>query len=174
MTSPARGLGSMNINAAAAEKEIRERFRLEVRETETVFSEDSNPQEEIKERLALPPEQYSGPLFSHQVVEAFKRAEEYSLFLGQDEMTQAHLLLAIIDLPEAGANKVFDELSVNLTFLRRQLMQILAADCTNSQSAPNFKETIQDGMGFLVGRYQSCVDALQNLSVRSRTPQTRL
>lgn len=169
-----RSLASMNTNAEAAEKEIRERFRLDVRETETVFSEDSNPVEDVKERLALPPDQYAGPLFSHQVVEAFKRAEEYSLFLGQDEMTQAHLLLAIIDLPEAGANKVFEELSINLAFLRRQVMQILAVDCTNTQTAPNFKETIKGGMAFLVGRYQSCADALQNLSIRSRTPQARM
>ena len=169
-----RGLNSMNIKPESAEKEIRERFRLDVRETETVYSEDSNAVDDMKEHLTMPVEQYSGPLFSHQVVEAFKRAEEYSLFLGQEEMTQAHLLLAIIDLPEAGANKVFEELSVNLTFLRRQLMQILALDCTNTQSAPAFKETVKSGMSFLVGRYQSCVDALQDLSVRSRTPQSRI
>jgi hypothetical protein len=169
-----RGLNSMNIKPETAEKEIRERFRLDVRETETVYSEDNAAADDLQDHLAMPVEQYSGPLFSHQVVEAFKRAEEYSLFLGQEEMTQAHLLLAIIDLPEAGANKVFEELSVNLTFLRRQIMQILALDCTNTQSAPAFVETVKSGMSFLVGRYQSCVDALQDLSVRSRTPQTRI
>src|SRR5271170_5758218 len=89
-------------------------------------------------------------------------------------MTTAHLLLAIIDLPDAGANKVFEELSVNLTFLRRQIMQILAWETHGNQSASSFKNAVTEGMTFLVGKFQSCLNALEELSDRSQTPLIRI
>ncbi len=171
-------LRSMNIAADAAKREIIERLR-DHKETEPLFTERPDHVDGLQERVMQISTAVDEPLFkatfSQIVMQALQRAEEYSIFLGQYEVEPAHLLLAMIDLPEAGALKVFEELSVNLTFLRRQILQILAEESSVGQGgAPGFRVIVKEGMDELVSKHQSCVNALSQLSARSRTPLTRV
>jgi len=168
-------LRSMNISAEAARKEIFERLR-DKKETEPLYLERPEEADALQERasLTLPQaNEYVKPAFSQIVIQALHRAEEYSIFLGQYEVEPEHLLLAMIDMQDAGALKVFEELSVNLIFLRRQIMQILAQEFSLEYGEVTFREIIKEGMAEFVDKYQSCVDALNDLGVRSRNPLLR-
>ncbi|MDR3612399.1 MAG: Clp protease N-terminal domain-containing protein [Candidatus Obscuribacterales bacterium] len=168
-------LRSMNISAEAARKEIFERLR-DKKETEPLHLERPEEADALQARasLTLPnANDYVKPAFSQIVIQALRRAEEYSIFLGQYEVEPEHLLLAMIDMQDAGALKVFEELSVNLIFLRRQIMQILAEEFSLEYGEVTFREIIKEGMAEFVSKYQTCVDALNDLGVRSRNPLLR-
>jgi hypothetical protein len=170
-----QALRSMNITGEAAKREVLERLR-DNNETEPLFTDRPDHVDGLQERvMQISPaaDAATKPAFSQVVMQALQRAEEYSIFLGQFEVEPEHLLLAIIDLPEAGAIKVFEELSANLTFLRRQILQILASESSANQCVPSFRTIVKQGMSDLVGKYQSCVNGLNELSVRSRTPMFR-
>ncbi len=165
-----QALRSMNITGEAAKREVLERLRE--KETEPLFTDRPDHVDGLQERVMQisPAPESIKPAFSQVVMQAFQRAEEYSIFLGQFEVEPEHLLLAIFDLPEAGAIKVFEELSANLIFLRRQILHILAAESSANESVPGFRTIVKQGMAELVGKYQSCVNGLNELSVRSRNP----
>lgn len=163
-------LHSMNVTQLAAEKEIAERLSREG-ETESsgnvashiladLFAETtgiSRPRQDLQTKA----------LFSETVISAFEKAQEYAVFLGDNEIASQHLILSLLDLPESGALKIFEELGVNLTFLRRQVFRMVARDAHRRSDLPDCKTLLCSGLVVFVDKYQSKLDALNRLCMRS-------
>ncbi len=107
-------------------------------------------------------------------MQALRRAESYSLFFGVDTVEPEHLVLALLDLPDAGAMRVLEDLGANLTFLRRQIMQFMAHDLSLYQELPSLKDTTINGLRELIDRNYFGVTQLQELSGKSRHPLQHL
>lgn len=164
-------LGSMKVDAEAVEKEVEKQLK-EKTASEPVFIERSEtpefPSDKPKLRVfSSEDESHEGVAFSQIVIEALKRANDYCLFFGSEEAEPEHLLLGLLDIKDAGANKVLEELAVNVTFLRRQVMALIARDSFNSPYAPTLREALVTGFNELVTRYQANVTALTNLAARA-------
>lgn len=112
--------------------------------------------------------------FSDLTVQALTRAFDYSLFFGDSDIEPVHLLLGILDLPDATALKVFEDMGANLTFLRREILIIMAVDRSLEPEVPGLRDATIAGMRELIDRLYGDVRAILQLGVRSRLPITSL
>ena len=88
-------------------------------------------------------------------------------FFGSTEVLPEHMLLGILDIKDAGANKILEELAVNEVFLRRQVMALTAQVAFANGGAPTLREALLDGFNDFVTRYQTNVNILTNLAARA-------
>ena len=107
-------------------------------------------------------------------VQALLQAEAYSHYFGQEQIEPAHLLLGILDLPEAGATKVFEELSANLAFLRRQIMQLTARQMCPAVSVPKLGVAVIEGLKELASKHKASLSMVANLAEKSNSPLQEL
>ncbi len=166
-----RSLGSMKIDSEAIRKEVEKQLK-EKSASEPLFSDRPEPVEPQSDKPKLrvfsrEDENSEGVLFSQMVIEALKRAHEYSLFFGSTEVLPEHMLLGILDIKDAGANKILEELAVNEVFLRRQVMALTAQVAFANGGAPTLREALLDGFNDFVTRYQTNVNILTNLAARA-------
>lgn len=106
------------------------------------------------------------PSFSRQAVNALRRAEDYSRYLGYLAIEPEHLMLGIIDQSDSGAARIFEELSVNLTFLKRQVMQLMAREMALSTNNPSLREAATRGLKEIVESNERCANTLADLADR--------
>jgi hypothetical protein len=114
------------------------------------------------------------PHLSDVAVQALLKAEDYSRFLGQDRIECAHLLLGILELREAGAIKIFEQMSANLTFLRRQVIHLLAQDSSSQIKVISLKVAVINGLKELVDKHESSLQLVAKLAERSASILRRL
>ncbi|HMO24422.1 MAG TPA: Clp protease N-terminal domain-containing protein, partial [Candidatus Melainabacteria bacterium] len=117
---------------------------------------------------AVPLQSVDHPIgFSDLVVQALIRSFDYSLFFGQPDIEPVHLLLALIDLPDATSTKLFDDLGANLTFLRREILHMMAAELSVYRELPGMRNSMVSGLKELIDRSYTSVRSLQALAHRS-------
>lgn len=163
-TIASSALASMSVDYKSA-KEIENHLQLNP-DAEPVFTD----RPESVDAVAKLSGQYGAmdkPAFSQAVIEAMRRAENYSVFFAQEEIEPEHLLLAITDLKESGAITILDELSVNLTFLRRQIVHLMAKESFAKSSCGGLRSSLIKGLGDLVEKHQRSVKSLTDLAGRS-------
>jgi hypothetical protein len=161
----------MKVSSANIEAEVDKRLK-ETTGSEPLFSEKTEvlepPSDKPKLRVFSREEQgHEGIAFSQMVIEALKRSNEYSLFFGATEVNPEHLLFGMMDINDAGANRILEELSVNVTFLRRSVMELAAREAFHNPHVPTLREALVSGLDDLVSRYQNNVNALTNLAARA-------
>jgi ATP-dependent Clp protease ATP-binding subunit ClpA len=166
-----QALESMKVDAKSVQKEADKRLK-EKNASEPLFCErpdsTSEPADKPKLRVFTGAEEgTASAAFSQPVVEALRRSHDYSLFFGQTEIHPEHLLLAVLDVEEAGANKILEELAANVTFLRRQIMALIARDALSEPSSLTLREAMVAGFNDIVARYQTHVHALTSLAKRA-------
>lgn len=166
----ARALAFMSVDAKSAAQEIENHLRLNP-DSEPIFNDRPESVDAVA-KLTRQPGSLDQPAFSGALVEAMRRAEEYSVFYGSEEIEPEHLLLGILDLKEAGAITVFEELSVNLEFLRKQVIQYIAQQAFVLGAAGGLRSSLIQGLGEFVERYFRSVSQLNALA--SRSGHTRL
>jgi hypothetical protein len=166
----AQALASMKIGSEHAEREVSKlldkkqaseplpaQYGFGFRVTEPEFITEANPP------------------FSEMALCAVARAQDYACFLGNDKVQPEHLLLGLTETPNAGALKVLEELSVNLTFLRRELMHLIARDYWRAEKEPiSVRTAIVTGLRQLIDRHERGADSLAALSERSGVCFTQL
>lgn len=110
------------------------------------------------------------PLLSDALKQAVSIALDQSRYFGQEEVKPEHLLLGIVEGKGTNAAKLLEELGANLTFLRRQVMSLMAEDCCFHQTAPSLRFALLNGLTDLISQSSEAVDALSNLSARTGVP----
>jgi hypothetical protein len=161
----------MSVNEKSAQ-EISNRLKLNP-DSEPLFTRRSDS----LERTPPSPGQHASadkPAFSQAIIDAFRRAEDYSVYFGSDEVEPEHLLLAMTDLKEAGVIEAFEELSVNLTFLRRQIIYMMAKEAFADANIGGLRSMLVKGLTSLVEKYENSVNALSDLGDRSDNKRLRL
>src|SRR5262249_8245251 len=91
-----------------------------------------------------PAEPWDGPTLSEEAIASIRRAADYCLYFGYDYVLPEHLLMGLTELP-VGV-KVLEEMGANLTYLRRQLMYLMAEDACFHQAAPSLKTALVNGL----------------------------
>lgn len=102
--------------------------------------------------------------FSDDVKHVFDRANDFRLYFGRDKVAPEHLLLALVDLGYEGAMRILEELGSNLTFLRRQVLSLIAKADSMAPDAPSAKSTIIYGVATMVWQQQESITALHRLA----------
>jgi len=114
------------------------------------------------------------PHLSDIAVQALLKAEDYSRLLGENRIECAHLLLGILELREAGAIKIFEQMSANLTFLRRQVIHLLAQKASGQTKVVTLKGAVINGLKELVDKHESSLQLVAKLAERSASILRRL
>ncbi len=105
--------------------------------------------------------------FSEAAAEALHGARDQSRYFGQSTVNPEHILLAITESKQASAMKILEELGANLTFLRRQVMSLMAHESFVTDSAPLLRTTLIDGMTDLISHNLQASDSLRKLAQRA-------
>lgn len=162
-----QAFATMTIKLDSVQEEV-ERQLCEKTEYEQPYG-DLPDTDEPTLGLSLTPKEsplIHGPSFSRPAVAALSRAEDYSRYLGYSEIEPEHLMLGIIDQSDSGAARIFEELSVNLTFLKRQVMQLMARELALRPDHPSLKEAAVRGLKEVIGENERCANTLAELADR--------
>lgn len=160
-------LASMKLESEGIRQEVERQFKDQV-ESELLYSDRPDVVESGFPSPAVPLQSVDHPIgFSDLVVQALTRSFDYSLFFGQPDIEPIHLLLAIIDLPDATSTKILDDLGANLTFLRREILHNMAGELSVYRELPGMRNSMVSGLKELIDRSYSSVRSLQALSHRS-------
>ncbi len=108
--------------------------------------------------------------FSFSARQVFSFARNQARYLGQPLVHPEHILLGIVQLKEAAAVKILEELGANLSFLRRQVMLLIARNACLQQQAPALLETVTRGLKELIKQGEESACALSELARRSNLP----
>lgn len=167
-TIAAAALASMKIDAGNTQIEVNQYLRLKELEDTEAKGQGIKYRAAILHRVL--PKSNAGQfelVFSDRAVEALLRAEEYCHYFGADTIDPAHLLLAILDLRQAGATKVFEELSTNLTFLRRQVMRLMAKEASILAPTLSFQSAVIEGLKELVNKHDGSLTMVTTLAKKT-------
>jgi ATP-dependent Clp protease ATP-binding subunit ClpA len=164
-----KALASMKIDAGSTQLEV-DQYHREKEPSEEEPSLGARYAKALMHRLCSKDDKCEGQIvLTDSSVEALLKAEDYSRFFGQDEIEPAHLLLGILDLREAGAIKIFEEMSANLIFLRRQVIHLLAQRMATCPKVVNLKTAVINGLKELVDKHECSLDLVSTLSQKSQT-----
>jgi hypothetical protein len=166
-TIAGQALASMKIDASATQLEVEQHLRLKELTDDEPKLGMRRSQAVLQRLFAYEPSGQCRPFLSEMAIRALLRAEDYSLYFGHERVEPAHLLLGILDLRQAGATKIFEELSANLTFLRRQVMRLLAREISASPKVPNLRVAVTEGLKELVDRHDASLTMVAELSGKS-------
>ena len=146
----ARSLATMNLNADNVQQEV-ERAMV-----------SGNKAEPDSPAGSVTP--YEHICFSDQVKKVFERANDFRLYFGRDQVAPEHLLLGMVDMKDDGALQIIDELGGNLTFLRRQVMNLIAREDSLTAAPPASRQTVVSGISELIWQHLESVDVLKRLA----------
>jgi hypothetical protein len=148
----ARALGTMNVVADNVQREVEKAMK---------GSGKVEPEPPVGMSPMTP---YETITFSEAVKKIFERSNDFRLYFGREKVAPEHLLLALVDLGDEDAMKILEELGSNLTFLRRQVLSLIAAeDCMRSDSA-GARMTIISGVSEIVWQHVESMNSLQRLA----------
>ncbi len=167
-------LETMKMDEVSVRNEVERQFK-DNPESELLYSDRPDVLESGFPKPAVQPQSVDQPIgFSDLTVQALTRAFDYSLFFGETDIEPVHLLLGILDLSDATAIKVFEDMGANLTFLRREILIIMAVNASLEPELPTLRDATVSGMRELIDRLYGDVRALSQLAVRSRLPLSYL
>jgi len=170
----AHALETMKMDEVSVRNEVERQFK-DNPESELLYSDRPDVLESGFPKPAVQPHSVDQPIgFSDLTVQALTRAFDYSLFFGETDIEPVHLLLGILDLNDATAIKVFEDMGANLTFLRREILIIMAVNASLEPELPTLRDATVSGMRELIDRLYGDVRALSQLAVRSRLPLSYL
>lgn len=167
-------LETMKMDEESVRKEVERQFK-DNPESELLYSDRPDVLESGFPKPAVAPQGVDQPIgFSDLTVQALNRAFDYSLFFGESDIEPVHLLLGILDLSNAAAIKVFEDMGANLTFLRREILILMAVQASLEPELPSLRDATISGMRELIDRLYGDVRALSQLALRSRLPLSYL
>lgn len=166
-TISGHALASMKLDAASVRQEVERQFRDQV-ESELLYTDRPDVVESGFPTPAVPLRSVEHPIgFSDLVVQALIRSFDYSLYFGQPDIEPVHLLLSVIDLPDATSTRIYEEMGANLTFLRREILHLMASELSVYRELPGMRNSMVSGLKELIDRNYSSIRSIQSLSHRS-------
>lgn len=106
--------------------------------------------------------------FSDKVIKTLAKADDLSHYLGYEEIGVSHLLLAMLEQRNSCAQKVFEELSINIAFLKGKIMHFMAANYLKSGQAINLRTILVSGLKGLTEKNSSALCMVQELVQKSK------
>lgn len=149
----ARALASMNINVDNMRQEV-----------ERCVASSGKTEPEPPIGMSSHYGSYETIGFSEAVKKVFERGNDFRLFFGRERVAAEHLLLGIIDLNDDGGLKVLEELGVNLTFLRRQVMSLIAKEDTTAAHTSSAQPTVLAGITEIIWQHLESIENLRRLA----------
>lgn len=162
MNIAARALASMNVSAEHVQEEVEKALRA---------GGKIEPEPPVGMSSYL---EYASIGFAETVRHVFDRANDFRLYFGRDKVAPEHLLLAMIDLNDEASLHVLEELGSNLTFLRRQVLSLVAQEDVMLVEAPSAKLTVIAGIAQIVWMQQESISSLRRLAAASKTDLPKL
>ena len=145
-----QALSTMKMEEDNVRAEVERQFK-DHPESELLYSDRPDVLESGFPKPAVPAQALDRPIgFSDLTVQALTRAFDYSLFFGENDIEPVHLLLALIDLNDASATKIFEDMGANLTFLRREIFIIMAAARSLESDVPTLRNATVGGIRELI------------------------
>lgn len=126
---------------------------------------------EIQPRLDVASEK---PEFDPGFKQAMRLAGEYSLYFGHCAVESEHLLFGLTSLDEGSASAIIEELGGNQTFLRRQVMKLMAGRHDSRDSVRTVRPCLTAGIKSLVYAFLEASSSLERLGLRCRDRIDRL
>ncbi len=117
---------------------------------------------------------YASITFDDSVKQILDRSNDFRLYFGREKVAPEHLLLALVDLHDDGAMRILEELGSNLTFLRRQVLNLIAREDSLAPNAPAAKSTIITGIAEIVWQHLEGINSLQRLVDTTSTSMSKL
>jgi ATP-dependent Clp protease ATP-binding subunit ClpA len=155
----AQALASMNINSTNVQQEV-----------ERSLSRDNSHGESNVPLFA----QYGSLAFSPAVRLILERAADFAKFFGRQLVAPEHILLAMVDLKYDATIRILEELGCNFTFLRRQVLNMVAKQDSLLANAPAAKPTVIDGIAEIIAQHSDGLQSLQRLWERAQARQPKL
>jgi hypothetical protein len=106
-------------------------------------------------------------LYADSAVNILHHANLYRKFFGDLEIHSEHILLAILDQKDSLVTRVFEELSANITLLRRQIIRLMAKKACQNQNTPPLRLVLLRGVGELIEDNEHAVELLNSLYTKS-------
>lgn len=103
-----------------------------------------------------------------------EQANRYRRYFGASSVHTEHILLAITDEKGTPAAQVFEEVSANLTLLRRQAIRLMAKKAYSLQDAPSLQSALLTGINELIEENLLAAHSLAALYTESRAGTIRL
>ncbi|MBZ0186408.1 MAG: hypothetical protein K8F91_09195 [Candidatus Obscuribacterales bacterium] len=173
-TLAAAALATMKMEDANTRAEVERQFKDQT-ESELLYTDRPDVVESGFPQPAVAPQLVEHAIgFSDLTVQAMTRAFDYSLFFGQADIEPVHLLLALIDMSHATSTKIFDDMGANLTFLRREILHLMASELSTDRDLPGLRDSMVSGLRELIDRMYGSVRSLDALSSRSGIRMSRL
>lgn len=102
------------------------------------------------------------------MIKTLAKADDLSHYLGQDKIGVGHLLLAIMAQKDSCADKVFEELSINIEFLKGKIMLFMAMDYRKTGQIINLRSVLVTGLKRLIEKHSSALCVVQDLMQKSK------
>ncbi|MCA9805927.1 MAG: hypothetical protein KC777_28355 [Cyanobacteria bacterium HKST-UBA02] len=166
-TLAAAALATNKMEEESTRAEVERHFKDQP-ESELLYSDRPDIVESGFPQPVVAPQSVEHPIgFSDLAVQALLRAFDYSLYFGQPDIEPIHLLLALIDMSDATSSKIFDDMGANLTFLRRETLQLMASELAVYRELPGLRDSMVSGLRELIDRMYGAVRSLNSLGHRS-------
>ena len=163
----ANALASMKIDAAMLKTEI-EKLSLQKEFINCESSRNELPGNSVLSHICFKSKTPKSISFSDQVIKTLAKADDLSHYLGQEEIGGAHLLLALLENKESCAGQIFEELSINIPFLKGQTLHLMASHCFKAGQARSLRSVLASGLKQLVEKYTSALYVVQDLVQKSK------
>jgi len=164
----ARALGLMKIDRASLQKEL-EKLITSKNYSSYEAADNSLPGNTYLRRLACQAEEGGKQLpFSDQLITTLTKADLFSCYLGEEDIDTAHVLLAMLDLKNTCARRIFEELSANLDFLRGKIMHLIAETHFKTVEQMGFRAVLVDCLKQLIEKHEAALYVVQELMQRSK------
>jgi ATP-dependent Clp protease ATP-binding subunit ClpA len=112
--------------------------------------------------------------FSDELITTLTKADLFSRYLGEDKINTAHVLLAMLELKNTCARRIFEELSANLDFLKGKIMQLIAANHFKAGRQTSFRNILINCLKQLVEKHEAALYVVQELMQRSKIDLLKL
>jgi len=167
-TIASAALASMKIDSATVQKEI-EKLSSQKDFLDCESSRNEVPGNSVLSQLCFKSRSSKQLPFSDGVIKTLAKADDFSRYLGQEEIGGAHLLLALLENKDTCTGRVLDELSINIVFLKGKILHFMAAACLKNGTANSLRTVLATGLKQLVEKHTSALYVVQELANRSKT-----
>jgi len=173
-SAAAQALALMKIDQAALQKEL-EKIIASKDYLNYETADNALPGNTYLHRLSGKSKESSKQIpFSDQVITTITRADLFSRYLGDEEIDSAHVLLAMLELKNTCAQRIFEELSANRDFLRGKIMHLIAAAHFKTPESMSFRNVLVSCLKQLVEKQEAALYVVQELMQRSKIDLIRL
>ncbi len=166
-TIASAALDSMKIDALSVQQEI-EKLGKQKEYINSELPHNEVPGNIALTRLCFKNRSSKHLPFSDQAIRSLAKSDDFSHYLGQEEIGGAHLLLALLENKETCAARILEELSINIVFLKGKILHSIAAACLKMGKTASLRTVLATGLKQLVEKHNSALYMVYDLEQKSK------